>query len=71
MSKIVNLHSIREKLAADEQLRLRALAPQDFPFDGLDSETAVVLDRLGMVAEIPTRRPEDSENPIDYGGEAS
>ena len=74
MSNIVKLYTIPEKLAEAEWLRVmaqRALAPPDFPFDGLHIEAAMILNQLGLATKIPAGSPEQPKNPIDYGGEAS
>jgi hypothetical protein len=66
MSNIVKFFSVPERLAEDERLRLivqRALAPPDFPFDGLHVEAATVLGQLGLVTELSEGMPKDPENP--------
>jgi hypothetical protein len=71
MSNVVKLYTIPEKLAEDEQLRLRALAPQDFGFEGLHSQSAMVLNQLELARKVPRGTTVDPENPIDYGGESA
>jgi hypothetical protein len=55
MSKIVKLHTIAEGLSEEERLRVvaqRALAPPDFPFDGLHVEAAMILNQMRLAAGI-------------------
>lgn len=49
MTKIARLHSLPDAILEDEKLReiaRRALAPPDFPFDGLHIEAALLLNQL-------------------------
>lgn len=55
MSNIAKLCSIPEKLAEENRLRIiaqRALAPSDFPFDGLDIEAAMILNQLSLATSL-------------------
>lgn len=74
MSNIVKLHSVPEKSADDERLCIiaqRALAPMDFPFEGLHVEAAMILNQLGLAGKVPTERRNEPVPPIAYNDEAS
>ena len=50
MTKIARFHPLHDAILEDEKLReiaRRALAPPDFPFDGLHIEAALLLNQLG------------------------
>ena len=67
MSKIVKFHTIAEKLSEEERLRVmvqRALAPPDFPFDGLHLEAAMILNQMRLAAGINDTRVQSIEAPI-------
>jgi len=73
MSNIVKFRPIPENVAEDERLRelaQRALAPPDFPFDGLNIEAAMILSRLSLAAVLPLSAP-DTRTVIDKYGDAA
>jgi len=74
MSNIVKLHSVREKLVGDGELRVmaqRALTPPDLPFDGLHIEPAMVLNQLDLAAKIPEATASEPEMRTTYSDDAS
>jgi len=74
MSNIVKLRPTPETLSEDERLRLvaqRALAPPEFPFDGLHIDAAMVLSQLGLMAEALLSAPDKARSLNGNRGEAS
>jgi hypothetical protein len=67
MSKIVKLRTIAEELSEEERLRViaqRALAPPDFPFEGLPLEAAMIIKQMRLAAGINDPQVQLTEAPI-------